>query len=74
MPTIAISNDEIPIEITAQVDVLYEALARCPDLLKVGRRHGLRVGLTNSVVELMRKAHGDEVNAVVSNCLSIADI
>lgn len=71
MSDIKSNRREIPLEIAAQVDVLYEALAKCPDLLQVGRSYGLRVGLTKTVADLMRDMHAEEANIVISNCFPI---
>ena len=71
MPAVTISDKEIPLEIAAQIDILYRALAKCPDLLQVGRRYGLRVSLTKAVSDLMCDTHADEANMVVSNCFPI---
>ena len=66
------NSNEVPEEIAAQVEVLYQALLQCPDLLKVGRRHGLRVGITEGLAALIEQRHGNDAGAIVSNCLPIA--
>jgi len=63
---------KVPEQIAVQLEVLYQALAKCPDLLRQGRIYGLRVGLTADVVALIKQSHGEAANAVIANCLPIA--
>ncbi len=67
-----INTNEVPEQISAQVEVLYQALLQCPDLLQVGRRNGLQVGITQGLAALMKQRHGNDASAIVSNCLPIA--
>lgn len=64
--------NEVPPQIAAQMKLLYQALVMCPDLLREGRKYGLRVGLSADAVAMIKRDHGDAANVVVANCLPIA--
>lgn len=65
------TNRPIPAELVCEIEVLFQALRQCPNLLQVGRSCGLRVGLSERLADQMRDRYGDESLHVVGNCLPI---
>lgn len=65
------TTNEVPIGLLEDFDALYWALNGASRLLKMGRRYGLRFGISSEAAILLLQRHGPNADIVISNCVEL---
>ena len=58
----------LPEAMDRQLEILYLALLKCPQLLSQGRSYGLAIGLSEEILCFIRNKHGMRSTVMISNC------
>jgi len=61
------NSSAIPPVLFYQLNIVYEALAKCPQLLQQGRSFGVQVGLTPKAIDLLLQEYGPDHSFVLDN-------
>lgn len=64
---------DLPEDIQKEVDILTEALNKCPNLILRGRMFNLQIAISDTLKELMLGRHGYQSDAIISNTYTLTN-
>jgi hypothetical protein len=67
------SLTNLPDYIQKEVDILTDALRKCPNIVNRGRAFGLQIALSTTLKEVMLGRHGYDADQIINNIQSLVN-